>query len=1184
MKKLILFIICFVAKISIAQNVILTPTPFNLDSFRNGKNAGAYFLNYLKSQIDSLRHPEASEENENERLLEFWMKRLPTGDSSRNPILQYMKGIKEAAAMVHCEPGHGDFNGNWENTGTKTADYMNQGIVHAIYSPPPPSSPNTIFVGVSMGGLWKTVDGGINWTCISDDFLTNGCIGVRDLTVNPNNIDEMVLTTQVTERDKYGGYGQGLWYSINGGNSWTLDMGTDIFAPLQVPALTPDPMYYSNELVEFAPFKLNNNTNQFLISVKNKPVNKSVEISSKVGGMTNGWNIINPPIISPYTFSSINDIEFETEPGNKNALFSFADNADGSGYTPGALYYANFDDNGNVTNWINISDINDIHLFNAYYINNQQPRNAGTYTSTYIGNHKFYVAMIDADKILDANNNFVNPPWPNSPNRTAIYLLDVSNPLAPTWTFIQSKGGQFDNVSMFEIKSSIAHPEIIYLGQLQGYKIFPNPFNPIEPWSILQVGSGFGAPLNAFHADVRDVFLQNPDETPANQHVFWGHDGGISKGNDNNNIQSINGNNFFTTQIIDIGTSHIKSKKSFAAMHNGAYSFRNNGIDWQKVTGGDGYEAVYDKRTSVDNEMILHHSNGGIYLGPGSYEIFNQTTNAPPGYWTPPMSPEDFDRSEMFPHDFDLENNFMYMGNTNMFVSDPGSVDVWHPITGSSITGSIFDNQQPVGDHCRAIAVAPSNTEIKYYVLRDRPVGVAPGITEYPNMVYGYFPNPTMDWYNITPGQVKYGFLPTDIIVDPKDPARIWLSLGGRSYANTPENRVLYNSNYGKGIWTDLSIGLSNLPVVDLIYQKGSDDIIYAGTDDGVYRWDKPQGCWIKYNDGIVPNTKMPNVLVNNMEIDYCAGKLVVGSHGRSVWESDLYKPTLDYGAVGNNFNIIITQNTLWDKERHVEGHVLVGNGATLTIKGVPDYVTNTSTTTIYMMKEGVIEIANGAKLILDGAKITNGCDDMWYGINVRGTNTFDQTYLPASGLYQDHGYFLGKGGIIENAREALNNYSPSVSWSTGGVIKADNVHFENCRRSMQFMKFQNPTQGVPDESKITNCIFNVNDNIHTQFAFHITMWDVHNIPVNNCVFNNNQSIQTNHQKCIGTIDAEYSLTNSEINNFVIGVESGAGLNGQALNVEIKNNIFDGNQFGIDMYSITRGLQVLNNEFKIGKL
>ncbi|MEZ5016774.1 MAG: T9SS type A sorting domain-containing protein [Flavipsychrobacter sp.] len=78
-----------------------------------------------------------------------------------------------------------------------------------------PSNVNTYWVGTGGGGVWKTVNDGVNWTSVTDDLPV---LGVSDIDVNPMNPNTIYLCTG--DRDASDTYSIGVLKSTDGGLTW----------------------------------------------------------------------------------------------------------------------------------------------------------------------------------------------------------------------------------------------------------------------------------------------------------------------------------------------------------------------------------------------------------------------------------------------------------------------------------------------------------------------------------------------------------------------------------------------------------------------------------------------------------------------------------------------------------------------------------------------------------------------------------------------------------------------------------------------------------------------------------------------------------------------------------------------------------------------------------------------------
>ena len=81
-----------------------------------------------------------------------------------------------------------------------------------------PSDPMTFYFGACAGGVWKTVDGGVYWRCVSDGFLTSATIGA--LAVAPSDPNVIYAGTGETTIRIDVSYGDGVYRSTDAGRTW----------------------------------------------------------------------------------------------------------------------------------------------------------------------------------------------------------------------------------------------------------------------------------------------------------------------------------------------------------------------------------------------------------------------------------------------------------------------------------------------------------------------------------------------------------------------------------------------------------------------------------------------------------------------------------------------------------------------------------------------------------------------------------------------------------------------------------------------------------------------------------------------------------------------------------------------------------------------------------------------------
>jgi hypothetical protein len=140
--------------------------------------------------------------------------------------------------------------------------------------------------------------------------------------------------------------------------------------------------------------------------------------------------------------------------------------------------------------------------------------------------------------------------------------------------------------------------------------------------------------------------------------------------------------------------------------------------------------------------------------------------------------------------------------------------------------------------------------------------------------------NNGVTWINITAGLPVGSAGISAIAIDPANPEHEWVAFSG--YVATA--KVFYTSDSG-ATWTNISAGLPNLPVNCLLFQPGSAEGVYAGTDAGVYYCDAFHP-WISYNTGL------PNVIINDLKYTAAPKTIIAATYGRGVWSSPAYNVT----------------------------------------------------------------------------------------------------------------------------------------------------------------------------------------------------------------------------------------------------------------------------------------------------
>lgn len=370
----------------------------------------------------------------------------------------------------------------------------------------------------------------------------------------------------------------------------------------------------------------------------------------------------------------------------------------------------------------------------------------------------------------------------------------------------------------------------------------------------------------------------------------------------------------------------------------------------------------------------------------------------------------------------------------------------------------------------------------------------------------------TSDWEDV--GSPLINSWINSIAIDYFDPDHIWVAAGGKVY---DVNTITHQ-------WTDISNGLPSYPwwfnVKHLEIVPGASETLYAGTNMGLYYYTAQDGVWQKVEDNL------PNVEIKDIQIDMTNNRIIVATYGRGVWEAGL-------PCITSDETTFITSDVTWDLDRYIVGTLSIEANRTLTIEN----------STIRLNEDSKIIIKPGAKLIIDGARLTNACSEAWLGIEVWGNSNAHQ-YPDGNGNYQQGYVELKNGAIIENAWEAIQPWRPNGWTESGGIIVANGATFRNNRRAVQFMSYQNfdPVTGEPrpNQSYFSNCTFETNDDFEGLFGespFHtfVSMWKVDGVEFLGCDFIDSRPVFQHQDPSEGvgilTIDANFYVLPRCIDN-----------------------------------------------------
>lgn len=383
-------------------------------------------------------------------------------------------------------------------------------------------------------------------------------------------------------------------------------------------------------------------------------------------------------------------------------------------------------------------------------------------------------------------------------------------------------------------------------------RIFINPADDnqiylcgIEPWKSDDGGFNWFTPQgfpNVPHADIHDIIFLNSSD------LYLASDGGLYKSNDFGqnwiDMDEIPNNQFYR-----IAWSPVSPGLYGGGVQDNGTNMGNAGMlnSWYKVFGADGFGLNY--HPFLQNEYWVEYQNGGLmYTIDNGISFADGTNGIDPGdrrNWDMP-----YVRS---PHNPDHYLTGTYRPYLNM----SGTAVNW-AVAGPDLTDGILF--APRFHTISALDWSPLNAGSMMAGTSDGNVWIttSSGTT----------------WQNISSGLPDRYI--TSVKFSPNTPGLIYVTVSGyKTGENIP--RIFRSDNSGI-TWTDISANLPQWAVNVLYPYPGNDDVLFAGSDGGVYATLDGGQNWQRLGNN------MPAVPVYDLQMEPVARKLLAGTFGRSMF------------------------------------------------------------------------------------------------------------------------------------------------------------------------------------------------------------------------------------------------------------------------------------------------------------
>jgi len=351
-------------------------------------------------------------------------------------------------------------------------------------------------------------------------------------------------------------------------------------------------------------------------------------------------------------------------------------------------------------------------------------------------------------------------------------------------------------------------------------------------------------------------------------HLLNGNDGGLNMSyDDGENWTKLNSPS--VGQFYAINVDNQKPYNVYGGLQdNGVWVGAHNAREdkswhqsgqypWKSIMGGDGMQVQVDNRNS---NIVYTGSQFGNYFrlnletGDRKYLQIKHTLGETPYRfnWQTPIL--------LSSHNQDI----LYLGGNKLHRS-LNQGDDWETISPDLTTGG------KAGNVAYGTLTTISESPFKFGLIY---TGSDDGLVQVTQNGGG-------SWETISTNLPKDLWV-SRVVASKHKKERVYATLNG--YRNDNFTAYVYVSeNYGK-TWTAIGTAIPASPVNVILEDSTNDNLLYVGTDNGLYVSLDQGASWSVFQNGI------PNVAVHDLVIQPEAKHLLVGTHGRSIYRTDIAK------------------------------------------------------------------------------------------------------------------------------------------------------------------------------------------------------------------------------------------------------------------------------------------------------
>ena len=689
----------------------------------------------------------------------------------------------------------------------------------------------TFYVVPRAGGVWKTINNGTTFECISD---TMGTSSMGDVAIAPSNPEVVWVGTGEDFNARSSYYGNGIWKSTDAGKTWE-NMGLKDSHHIAKIIIHPSNPYIIWVAVMGHLFSNNEERGVFKTTNGGETWEKVLYVDDATGFIDMVINPENPDILYAASYEKVRTAWTFNPGGEKSRIFKTSDGG---------------------KNWEILS---------------------GGFPDGPLGRIGIDIHRSNPDVVYAVVQN-LNPKPGTDPGAEV--------------EFDEFTDHSFDNLIGGEVYRTddagqnwrrINDPEKVNVSGKAAYSFNKIAVDPVDPDKVYILGAGMyytldggktwpmGGKQDLFRTNFGDnrSFWINPGDP---RHMMLGSDGGIYSTWDGGKSM----NHYYQLPLGEIYMVEVDNAEPYNIFiglqdhevwkgPSNSWSGQISNKDWVIVGMWDG---MYTDVDPEDNRWLYFTSQFGAHhrVDQSIGERVNITPKAPEGEdfyrytWTTPIV--------LSPHN----SSVVYAGAQKLLRSDNRG-DTWEAIS-PDLTDNNKEKIAGTGHMMYCTITTISESHVKAGVIW---VGTDDGHVHLTT-------DNGASWTEMT-----------DRITALDAPADRWVSRvlasnhsAGKAYVTKSGFRnddfgayIFETTDFGK-TWKDISSGLPDYPVNVICEDRKNPDLMFIGNDIGVYFTLNGGETWMPLQ------ANMPPVVVRDLLVHPRENDLVVGTYGRGAWITDI--------------------------------------------------------------------------------------------------------------------------------------------------------------------------------------------------------------------------------------------------------------------------------------------------------